>query len=540
MGYGISIDIGTSGIRSHALDLSDGRILSTAMTSRNPLPGANVMDHLTFCIRYGSGLAHRIVMGAANRTIAGLKIDLGKVERVAICGNPIQLSIFQGMGVDDLAFAGETAHRVRGIKPRKRDAAEISAVDIGLSVPDKASLFVPPAIKHEVGADALAMMYKSNFLEGRGVKLVTDYGTNAEMALNVDGEIYTGSAAAGPAMEGQSVEMGMLASPGAISDLEYEFQWRCMVLNDEVIPVPGDRIDLATGHVVDEGEMHGKARGITGTGVVAAVAAALHGNMWRKGRLTTEGGIMKLQDGVTITSNDVSEACKAIGAIRAGHFTLIEHAGIKFADASEMIMSGASGTYVDAEKAREVGMVPPLSEDIYQIGNTSLAMATDIVRNPELLDELQGIANSIRSNHVMFATDKVFEEIYIQELAYWEEGMTMESYNRHLKMAGIQELPRPKGFPDVHRIVVRDIPVFGDLGLYLFDDVGTELTAEFEGCTLCQRCVDECPEDALSFRGSTAVVKTKNCLGTACGRCQMKCPEKVFKYEMLRISDADL
>ncbi|MFA7623279.1 MAG: 4Fe-4S ferredoxin, partial [Candidatus Methanomethylophilaceae archaeon] len=124
MGYGISIDIGTSGIRSHAVDLSDGRILSTAMTSRNPLPGANVMDHLTFCIRYGEGLAHRIMMSAVNRTIGNLKVGLKDVERVAICGNPIQLSIFQGMEVDDLAFAGETAHRVRGIKARKRDSAE--------------------------------------------------------------------------------------------------------------------------------------------------------------------------------------------------------------------------------------------------------------------------------------------------------------------------------------------------------------------------------------------------------------------------------
>ena len=381
-------------------------------------------------------------------------------------------------------------------------------------------------------------MYKSDFLEGKGIRMVTDYGTNAEMALNVDGEIYTGSAAAGPAMEGQSVEMGMLASPGAISDLEYEFQWRCMVLNEEMIPMPGDKIDLGTGYVVEEGDMHGKAVGITGTGVVAAVAAAMHGNMWKKGRLA--GGSLRLQDGVTITSNDISETCKAIGAIRAGHFTLMEHAGIGFADMKEMIMSGASGTYVDAEKAREVGMVPPLCQDIYQIGNTSLAMATDIIRRPELLDELQGIADSIRSNHVMFATDKVFEEIYIQELGYWEEGMTMETYNRNLRTAGIQELPGPRGTPNVHRIVVRDIPVLGDLGLHLFEDIGTELTAEFEGCTLCYNCVDACPEDALLFRERTAVVLTKNCLGTACGRCQLKCPEKVFKYGELKISEADL
>ena len=92
--------------------------------------------------------------------------------------------------------------------------------------------------------------------------------------------------------------------------------------------------------------------------------------------------------------------------MRAGHFTLIEHAGIKFEDLDIMYMAGASGTYVDAVKAREVGLLPPLCNTIYQIGNTSLSMATDILRDPELLDELQDIANRIRSNHIMFATDK--------------------------------------------------------------------------------------------------------------------------------------
>jgi len=85
MTYGISLDIGTSGTRAHGVDLSDGKILSTAMTVCHPLPGANIMDHLTFCIRNGNELAHSILMDTANKVIANLNIDLSKVERVAIC-----------------------------------------------------------------------------------------------------------------------------------------------------------------------------------------------------------------------------------------------------------------------------------------------------------------------------------------------------------------------------------------------------------------------------------------------------------------------
>ncbi|MDR0777831.1 MAG: methylamine methyltransferase corrinoid protein reductive activase [Methanomassiliicoccaceae archaeon] len=536
--YGISLDIGTSGIRAHAVELSSGKILSTAMTESHPLPGANIMDHLTFCIRLGREIAHSILMGTVNQVIGELGIDLEKVERVAICGNPIQLSLFQNMYIDDLAYAGEQAWKSKGITPLKRNARVIPAVEVGLNVPKSAQLLVPPAIKHEIGADALAMLVKSGFLDQKENCLVTDYGTNAEMALKVGDNIYTGSAAAGPAMEGQHIEKGMLASPGAISDLEYDFNWRCKVLDENLIPVPGDLLNLTMGTVVEEGEMHGKAVGITGTGVVAALAAAMDDNIWKKGKLNVFEGKLKLQDGIYVTEHDISEAAKAIGAMRAGHFTLLEHAGIKFEDLKIMYMSGATGTYVDAEKARKIGLLPPTCNQIYQIGNTSLAMATDILRKPELLDELQTIADGIRSNHVMFATDKVFESIYIQELAYWDEGMPMAMYNANLEALGIQQLPKVRGRPEITRITERDIPVLGDKGLKIIKDFGTELIGIFAGCDRCGKCVRECPENAMVQEpNGTLRIKTKNCLGTACQRCQFACPKKVYKYEELKLTN---
>ncbi|MCQ2056223.1 MAG: methylamine methyltransferase corrinoid protein reductive activase, partial [archaeon] len=494
------------------------------------------MDHLTFCMRNGVELAHNILMDTVNKVIANLHIDLKQVERVAICGNPIQLSLFQGIPIDDLAFAGKNAYKAHNIKQQKRDAGVFNAASVGMNVPDNAELLVPPAIRHEIGADALAMMYKSGFLDQKNNCLVTDYGTNAEMALKVGDEIYTGSAAAGPAMEGQSIKWGMLAAPGAISDLKYEFRWRCKVLDEKMEVLPGDQYDFGLEVCTEEGPMHGKAKGITGTGVVAAVSAVVDGRLWRKGKIQTSDGKLHMQDGIYVDSTDISEACKAIGAIRAGHFTLLEHAGIKFSDLDIMYMAGASGTYVDAVKAREVGLIPPLCTTVYQIGNTSLLMATDILRNPELLDELQNIANHIRSNHVMFATDKVFEEIYIQELAYWDEGMTLGMYNKHLEHAGIQALPEVKGTPIVHRAVERDIPEYGPYGLFILDDVGTELVGKFDGCNKCGKCVKECPEHALSMDDDgTFRVQTRKCLGTACYRCQLHCPQKVYKYDQLKM-----
>ena len=78
--------------------------------------------------------------------------------------------------------------------------------------------------------------------------------------------------------------------------------------------------------------------------------------------------------------------------------------------------------------------------------------------------------------------------------------------------------------------------MYGDYGLKILDDIGTELRGRFDGCTKCGKCVRECPENALTMMDDgTFVVKTKDCLGTACMRCQMQCPQKVYKYDQLKM-----
>ena len=104
------------------------------------------------------------------------------------------------------------------------------------------------------------MMFKTGLLGRKEPCLVTDYGTNAEMALKVGDEIYTGSAAAGPAMEGQAIHFGMLASPGRypISTTKAIGDARSWMTADAG---RGDKVDPTSGDVIEEGSMHGRSRG---------------------------------------------------------------------------------------------------------------------------------------------------------------------------------------------------------------------------------------------------------------------------------------
>ena len=555
----IALDLGTSGFRGHALDLDqDGLILSTALTTRHPLPGANVIDHLHFALEVGLNWAHHIVIQAVNQVVDNLRIDTKEVVRLAVCGNPIQLSLFQEIEIRDLAYAGKRKLEALGVVPPERNAQIVKAADIkGLDVPPKVDILIPPAVRHEIGADALAMMIQTGMLDKDEIALVTDYGTNAEMALKVKGTIYTGSTAAGPALEGQQIEDGLLALPGAISDVVFtetgeeestyggprSFALRtqkrqpkngCLettILDSEMNPQPGDSVDPLTGRVIVPGQV--EAVGITGTGVVALINQGLQANLIQIPRINTQDHHIHLPNEVEFTEHDLLEAGKAIGSVRAGHITLCQEAGITLDDIQTAYMSGASGTYVDAHKAQELGMIPAGVKTIHQVGNTSLAMARDMARDPKALWHMKAIAEELRQHHCMFASSKTFEKVYILELAYWTEGMPFRQYQKFLHKYNIPTFQdQVVSAPQVIKKFQKDIPDLGTMGLSIIQDIGLKKVIVFEDCLGDEACIEECPEKALRMDSSgssfSIVIDLSLCDGVACRRCERVCSEKVF------------
>jgi len=530
---GIAFDLGTSGFRGQAIDLDDGnKIISTAITTRHPMPGANVIDHLHFALEVGIETAHDVAVHAVNRVIDNLRIEKNDVVRLAVCGNPIQLSIFKEIEIRDLAYAGKSKLERLGVVPPKRDAQIIKAPDVkGLDLPIETDVLVPPAIRHEIGADALAMMIQTGVLEREEIAIVTDYGTNNEMALIVGGVVYTGSTAAGPALEGQQIEDGLLALPGAISDVNsQDGGLQCFVLDQDMFAQKGDRVDPDSGKVLDKGSL--EAVGITGTGVIALLSQGINTGLIKLPKISTTDGQIKLANGVKFTEHDVEEAGKAIGAVRAGHFTLCQAAGIDMSQIGTAYMSGASGTYVDALKAQQIGMVPAGIKKVFQVGNTSLAMSRDMVKNVDELWNMQKIANEMRQNHCMFAEDKVFEKVYILELSLWTQGMPMKMYQQFLEKYGYSPLQEVSELPQVIKTVERDIPDLGIMGLKIIPDIGERKEMAFEGCIGCKKCIEECPEGALSLdeqgEERTIIIDLAQCNGVACMRCERICSQKVF------------
>ena len=521
--HGIAIDIGTSGIRAQSYDLETEKTISTVITLRHPLPGANVVDHLHFALEVGNDKAHELLINTINKVISNLECE--NVKRVCVCGNPIQLSLFNNIEIRDLAFWGDNALKNQDIEPPSRRSKIVKADEIGLNIPSDSDVFIPPAIKHEIGADALAMLYKSGALTKDEYSLIIDFGTNAEMALIVDSEIYTASAAAGPAIEGQTIEKGRLASPNTICDIEKEgMYWRCKVLNDDLIVEDGDLINPLTGNVIEKGNI--SVKGITGTGVIAAFSLGFDDNIICDGKIKDK---IYLQDDIYLSQEDILNIGKALGAFRAGELTLCESSDCYLDEIDSVYMAGASGFYVDARKSMKIGQIPPSSTNIYQIGNTSLAMAHDIVINPGLLDDLQKLADEIESNHIMLATSDIFEKIYSLELSMYEEGMPFWKYEEWLSKYDFQSLPSLNENPKIYKLYERDISSESEKSMKTID-ISNTMKTYFDNCIYCMNCVNNCPENALSLQNNEFNLRSDLCSGLGCLKCMTNCKENAFKY----------
>ena len=86
------------------------------------MPGASVCDHVHFALEVGVPKTHDVIIHNINRVIQHLRIDTAGVTRLAVCGNPIQLSLFQGIEIRDLAYAGKRKLQALGVVPPKRNA----------------------------------------------------------------------------------------------------------------------------------------------------------------------------------------------------------------------------------------------------------------------------------------------------------------------------------------------------------------------------------------------------------------------------------
>lgn len=400
-GYGVAVDIGTTTVAAALVDLSAGEELASACAA-NPQGsfGADVISRIERALD-GDGEALRLAIRNCIEELLQelcLKAEKAPDEIVAVhlTGNTTMLYLLTGRNVDCLSHAPFVAEERFG-----------QPVEMGFCGAPKAVCILTRCASAFVGGDITAAVIASGMAERRETSLLLDAGTNGEIVLAHDGKLLGASTAAGPALEGAGIYMGMPAVPGAVRRVIFDGGFRL------------ETVDGAPDH------------GICGSGVIDAMAVLLKtGIVDETGLLLEEGHpftdricevgdspAFRLGERTVFTQKDIRAVQLAKAAICAGIYTLLHEAGLKPEQVERFYIAGGFGSHIDVSSAAAIGLFPAeLAPRAVVLGNAALTGAEMLLQSRELLEKSRALADSMES--VELSTSPYFSDRYMESMFF--------------------------------------------------------------------------------------------------------------------------
>ena len=386
-GTGIAIDLGTTTLVVQLVELTTGNVLAVK-TALNPQAahGADLMSRISFALDGGA----QVLADAIRTTLGDMIAELpgrSSVRTVMLVGNTVMHHLFCGIDVEPLARFP--------FLPMTDGEQVFEPGTLGWDLPQRATVHFLPCLGGLVGSDVLAGVMASGIADKGGLCALIDLGTNGEIVVGNADRLLCASTAAGPAFEGGRIRMGMRAATGAIA-----------------------HVAVRDGHLACRVLGGGEARGICGSGLVDAAAAALElGAVAANGRLTGGAKDFPLLAGVSITQADIRELQLAKAAIAAGLRILTAHWGAGLGDLDTVYLAGAFGNYLNVASARRIGLIEVDPARVKPVGNTALRGVKMHLLKPSQRD-LRITAIRARTEHLSLAADPDFQEIFVDCLGF--------------------------------------------------------------------------------------------------------------------------
>ena len=405
--YGVAVDIGTTTVAAHLVDLKARKTIGTAATSNSQREqGADVITRIIYAAE-GNGLdiLHRAVVDDINGLIVSLtrrnNIALNDVTCVMCAANSTMTHLF--LGVDT------TYIRREPYVPTANFFPVIRAAEAGIRINRRGLLSCMPGVSSYVGGDITAGALACGISESEEICLFIDIGTNGEMVLGNKEWLVCCSCSCGPAFEGSGIRYGMRAGRGAIqrvtiSDSDYDVKYST-VGND-------------------------RPRGICGSGLIDVLGEMLRaGVIDRSGRIQSDSNTPRYQEGeegpefilawkeetagssgdIVITQPDIDNLMRSKAAVYAAVQVMMEKMGMTWDDIERVYVGGAFGNYLNIEKSVLIGLIPDLPLEKYRfIGNSSIAGAKLAMLSTKALARAEDIANKM--TYLELSADNTFME----------------------------------------------------------------------------------------------------------------------------------
>ena len=370
--FGIAVDVGTTTIAVHLVDLSKCAILATLTDYNGQIPcGLDVISRINYARRKG-GLEElrKRALETVNRLICkateSREIDLQELCEAAISGNTTMTHMVLGINPEYI--------RLGPYVPALLESAIFPAKDVGISINPQAKICFSPGIGSYVGGDITAGILCTDLSKGVGeTNLFLDIGTNGELVAGNNEFLMACACSAGPAFEGGGIEFGMRAAQGAVEKVEVDGR-------------SGRAKYWTIGNVMP--------KGICGSGMISLVA-----ELYFKGMIDSAGKLdrSKAPDNliitgrqaryivvpareagqgkaITVSDADIENIVRAKAAIYSACCLMLSHLEIGFDDLAHVYIAGGFGRFLDIEKAIAIGLLPDVArEKFVYVGNASLS-----------------------------------------------------------------------------------------------------------------------------------------------------------------------
>ncbi len=403
--FGAAFDIGTTTVVGTLLDLHTGS--ERAVVSRmNPQTsfGDDVLSRITHAGASSENLAalRDAILGEVNVMIAALCADAGirreEIYEITFAGNTTMEHLLIGINPAQLGQVPFVPVCARGIA---RPAAEL-----GVHIHPRGRSYVFPVIGGFVGGDTVAGMLATELPELESPAFMVDIGTNGEIVLAHNGQLWAASTAAGPAFEGARISCGMRATRGAIEKVVFDGGVRCSVIDDAPpAGLCGSGLIDAVAELLRAGIVTSDGRMLPPEALPEGLPGELRARVRRTENETVE---FLLAPGVALHQRDVRELQLASGAIRAGIAILLKQAGLDVTELKHVLIAGGFGSFIRRNNAQRIGLIPPEIEHtrIRYVGNTSLSGARWALLSTQSRRRAEELAR--RTKHVELSTDMDF------------------------------------------------------------------------------------------------------------------------------------
>lgn len=407
--FGLAIDIGTTTVVVHLVELDSGRTAGVAAALNGQVAfGEDVISRIIHATEPG-GLdeLRSTVVNEINVLVASLAlahhVDRREILAAVIAGNTTMVHLFLGLPPAEIRRAPYV--------PVATAPPVYHASDVGLHIHGRALVACVPGVGSYVGGDITAGVLAAGMDRHPELAMLIDAGTNGETVIGNREFLVCCACSAGPAFEGGGTSCGMRAARGAISRVGRD-----------------DDGGITVSTIGDD-----PARGICGSGLVDLLAGLLRsGTLDRAGHLRAGApGVRETEAGfelvvappevtasgkaITLSSADIETLLRSKAAIYAGAAVLARRLGVEMADIERVYVAGGFGNSLDVERAIDIGLLPDVPpERVTFIGNGSVTGARMALLSHDAWQRTAEIAE--RMTYRDLSADTSFMDEYVAAL----------------------------------------------------------------------------------------------------------------------------